>query len=86
MTNLELEIRALEVQARELRAKAQAIDDAVYDLKAVNPNTRAVVDERTPADLLEVIHARGLEVNAALEALRAITSKAAVEQARPDPG
>jgi type I restriction enzyme M protein len=86
VTNLELEIRALEVQARELRAKAQAIDDAVYDLKAVNPNARAVVDERTPADLLEVIHARGLEVNAALEALRAITPEASVERARPDPG
>jgi len=43
-----------------------------YDLKAVNPNARAVEDARTPAELLDIIEARGQEVAEAVAALRAL--------------
>lgn len=32
-------------------ARAEAIENAVYDLKAVNPNRKANVDTRTPDEL-----------------------------------
>jgi type I restriction enzyme M protein len=63
-----------EREARELRGKAKAIEDAVYDLKAVNPNAKAEADARTPAELLDVIEAKGLEVAAALEGLRRLSA------------
>jgi type I restriction enzyme M protein len=47
------------------------IEEQGFDLKAVNPNRRVVVDERTPDQILDEIEARGREVAAALAALRA---------------
>lgn len=49
-------------EARELANRAQSIEDAVYDLKAVNPNRQADVDKRTPSELLDIIGQRGREV------------------------
>jgi type I restriction enzyme M protein len=72
VTELEVSIKTLEGETRDLRSKAQSIDDAVYDLKAVNPNAKTEVDDRTPADLLEIIEAKGLEVVRALAELRAL--------------
>ncbi len=68
----ELSIKAstFEAEARELNNKAQAIEDAVYDLKAVNPNAKSVEDTRTPDELLDFIEAKGREVAKALAALR----------------
>jgi len=48
------------------------IDAKSYDLKAVNPNARAVHDTRTPDELLDLIDAKGREVAAALATLRSI--------------
>lgn len=62
---------ALTKTANELTGKADSIDAAVYDLKAVNPNTKAVEDTRTPEELLDLIEAKGIEVTEALAALRA---------------
>ena len=45
----------LDVQARDLRAKAENIENAVYDLKAVNPNARVEEDTKTPEQLLDII-------------------------------
>jgi type I restriction enzyme M protein len=56
----------LDTEARELNAKAQAIEDAVYDLKAVNPHAKAEEDTRTPAELIAFIEAKGKEVAEAL--------------------
>jgi type I restriction enzyme M protein len=42
-----------------------------YDLKAVNPNAKSVEDTRTPEELLDVIEAKGREVQDALTKLRA---------------
>ena len=58
---------------REAAAKAKEIEDAVYDLKAVNPNRTPEVDERTVADLLAIIDAKGREINEALAPLRALS-------------
>jgi type I restriction enzyme M protein len=68
----ELSSRAskLDAEARELTNKAQAIEDAVYDLKAVNPNAKSVEDTRTPEELLDFIELKGREVAEALKALR----------------
>lgn len=58
--------------ARDASAKAQNIEDAVYDLKAVNPREKKVTDTRSPAQLLEAIAEKGREVDAALERLRSL--------------
>lgn len=58
-------------EARELASKAQEIEDAVYDLKAVNPNRKPEVDERTPEDLIRIIENKGREIAEALAELRA---------------
>jgi len=47
--------------------------NAVYDLKAVNPNRKAEVDTRTPAELIQVIEAKGREIDQALQELRKLT-------------
>ena len=44
----ETALAAVTREARELTAKAGEIEDAVYDLKAVNPNKKPEVDDRTP--------------------------------------
>ena len=56
--------------ARDASAKAQALDDAVFDLKAVNPREKKVVDSRTPAQLLADIARKGQDVDAALAKLQ----------------
>jgi type I restriction enzyme M protein len=65
----------LEREVRELEGKAQGIEDAVYDLKAVNPNAKTVEDARTPEELLDLIESKGREVTEALKALRSTFSK-----------
>ena len=62
----------LEREAKDLRNKGKAVEDAVYDLKAVNPNTVTEEDTRTPEELLEIIEAKGLEVMEALANLRGL--------------
>ena len=69
---LEMQEGELRRDARELRNRAQAIDDAVYDLKAVNPNSIVEEDTRTPEDLLNIIEQKGKEVAEALSALRGL--------------
>jgi len=57
-------------ESRDQAAKAKVIEDAVYDLKAVNPHKKPVVDTRTPEELMNIIEAKGQEVADALAALR----------------
>lgn len=57
---------------REAQAKADAIDAAVYDLKAVNPRVRVETDTRTAAQIIESIEQHGLVVDAALKKLKAL--------------
>jgi type I restriction enzyme M protein len=57
-------------ESRDLSAKAKEIEDAVYDLKAVNPNKKQIIDKRTPEDLIKIIEDKGCEISNALAALR----------------
>lgn len=66
----EAKAKELSKEGRELMGKAQAMEDAAFDLKAVNPNRKADEDKRTPAELLDFIEAKGREVAEALAALR----------------
>ena len=46
------------------------IEEKNYDLKAVNPNRVEEVDTRTPEELMDIIEAKGKEVQEALAMLR----------------
>ena len=46
-----------------------------FDLKAVNPNAKSVEDTRTPEELLDIIEARGREVDAAVAELRRLLAE-----------
>jgi type I restriction enzyme M protein len=70
ITEAESRLAALTKEAREATAKAEAIENAVYDLKAVNPNRKATADTRTPGQLLDLIEAKGREIADALVELR----------------
>jgi type I restriction enzyme M protein len=72
---LEQEIKVREKAARDALAKAAAIDDAVFDLKAVNPNAVAKTDARTPAEIIASIEAQGEIVSAALSNLKKLLAE-----------
>lgn len=67
---LEEKWKAVKRDTREALAKAETIENAAFDLKAVNPNRLTREDKRTPIQLLDSITAKGLEADAALQALR----------------
>ncbi len=80
---LESKIHEQDRAARDLEAEAATIDAATFDLKAVNPNAVAVVDERTPAELITSIDAQGRIVIQALQRLNALlTTAPALDSAR----
>lgn len=79
MAEAEVAVAGLVRETRDLGARAQAIEDAVYDLKAVNPHVKKDADTRTPEDLLNLIEAKGREVAEALATLRDLTGRG-----RPD--
>ncbi len=68
--NAEQKITELIKEGREQSAKAGEIEDAVYDLKAVNPHTKGEEDTRTPEELLDLIEVKEKEIVEALSALR----------------
>lgn len=75
ITELEQKIKAQEKMAREALVKANAIDAAVFDLKAVNPNAIAKLDTRTPKEIIENIEAQGKIVTAALAKLKTLLAE-----------
>ena len=66
----EAKVKDLTRDSRDLAAKAKEIEDAIYDLKAVNPHKKPNVDTRTPEELMNIIEAKGKEIADALAALR----------------
>jgi type I restriction enzyme M protein len=64
------ELLATEKSARDAQAKADAIDAATFDLKAVNPRAKVTRDVRSLAEILDAIAAHGHMVAAALQRLR----------------
>jgi type I restriction enzyme M protein len=69
---LEAAIREREKTVRDIESKAAAIDAAIFDLKAVNPNAVTTVDMRTPAQIIASIEAQGHIVAKALARLNAL--------------
>lgn len=56
---------------RSWRVPVEEIKARNYDLKAVNPNQKPVVDTRTPEELLTIIESQEAEIKKAIAALRA---------------
>jgi type I restriction enzyme M protein len=69
---LETKIVEREKAARKVQSKADAIDAAVFDLKAVNPNAVVKIDSRTPDEVIQSIANQGEIVAEALKTLRAL--------------
>ncbi|WFU40102.1 N-6 DNA methylase [Bradyrhizobium sp. CB82] len=69
---VEARIREQDKAARDLDAEAGGIDAQVFDLKAVNPNAVARVDDRTPVQIIQNIEAQGRIVAQALTRLSAL--------------
>jgi len=66
----EAKVAELTRESRDLANKAKEIEDAVYDLKAVNPHRKQDVDDRTPEELMDIIEAKGRDVAEAMAELR----------------
>ncbi len=66
----ERQLLVLNKEARDLASKAEDIENAAYDLKAVNPHKNQETDARTPAELLDLIETKGREIAEALAVLR----------------
>lgn len=66
---LDRQIHEKEKAAKDLETKAADIDAAVFDLKAVNPNAVAKVDERSPQEIIVSIEQQGVIVSKALAKL-----------------
>lgn len=69
-------IKDAERAIREIEAKAQAIEDGAFDLKAVNPNAKSDEDTRTPAQLLEFIASKNDELRNILSRLQSANAPA----------
>lgn len=63
-------MREAEREIREIEAKAQAIEDAAFDLKAINPNAKTDEDSRTPAELLRFLESKNAELAHLLRSLQ----------------
>lgn len=70
LEQLDAEMAVLDKEARELTSKADAIEDAVYDLKAVNPNAVSEKDTRTPEQLIAEIEEHNNSLLLALHSLK----------------
>ena len=66
------QIKEQETVARKTKAKADAIDAAVFDLKAVNPNIVIKLDTRTPTEVIANIEEQGAIVTSALKKLKSL--------------
>ncbi len=64
------QVKDLKSEIKQLTNKIKEIENSVYDLKAVNPNKKSIVDTRTPAELLDIIESKGKEIADALAILR----------------
>ena len=78
---LDAQIREKDKAARDLETKAAAIDAAVFDLKAVNPNASTAEDPRTPAEIIDSIDKQGTIVAQALNRLRVLFAAQALRAA-----
>ena len=76
LDELEEKRKVVEREARESLAKGDSIENAAYDLKAVNPNRVSHEDKRTPQQLFDSIAEKGQEADTALSKLRILIAEA----------
>ena len=74
IAEVEEKLAAKREEAKRFLDRAQRVEEAVYDLKAVNPNAPEAGDARTPDELLDEIEAAGERVASALARLRALAT------------
>lgn len=53
-----------------IESRAQTLEDAAFDLKAVNPNAKSTEDTRSSAELIDLIETKGREIQELLAQLR----------------
>lgn len=70
LEKLDAKIKEQEKAARDAEIKAADIDAAVFDLKAVNPNSITKTDDRTTQEIIEHIEMQGAIVLEALKKLK----------------
>lgn len=68
--SMKRQISGCEKEIREIESKAQSIEDAAFDLKAVNPNAKSEEDTRSSVELIELIETKGREVQELLAQLK----------------
>ncbi|WP_456708562.1 hypothetical protein [Bradyrhizobium sp. USDA 4452] len=86
ITAVEARIREQDKAARDLEAEAAGIDAQVFDLKAVNPNAVAKLDDRTPVQIIRNIEAQGRIVAQALTRLSALMAAEELIEDGPQTG
>lgn len=69
---LEKQVSDLDKAARDAQAKADAIDAAVFDLKAVNPNSVVEIDTRTLEEVMDSVGEQASIIANALGTLRSL--------------
>jgi type I restriction enzyme M protein len=72
---VDAQIRKKEKKARDLEGQASSIDASIFDLKAVNPNAGATVDERTPTEIIQNIRDQGRVITESLTRLSTLISQ-----------
>ncbi len=70
IAEVEQKVKDFTKEAKVGERKAKEIEDAIYDLNAVNPNKKPEIDTRTPEQLLDIIEAKGTAITEALATLR----------------
>ncbi|MBN1876772.1 MAG: N-6 DNA methylase [Anaerolineae bacterium] len=68
--NLQIQIREIKKELRDIARRIRAIEEAVYNLKAINPHTRSEADTRSPKELIKIIEMKGEEIAKALSVLQ----------------
>ncbi len=77
LDDLSERIAVHEKTVRDLESQAAAIDAAVFDLKAVNPNAVTITDERTPAQIIASIQTHGGTIAQAMQRLQTLLAQPA---------
>jgi len=72
MMKVQQKIAEREKAARDSQSKADAIDAAVFDLKAVNPSAIVKIDTRSPDEVIRSIEEQGKIVAKSLATLKSL--------------
>jgi len=66
-------IREKEKEIKAIENRAQTIEDAAFDLKAVNPNSKVEEDARSSGELIEFIETSSVEIGEIMRRLKRIS-------------